>query len=204
MEEEMVETYAPEVQAEIDKQLIEAQVAEVKAGGLAWGEGKVADAALLSEGNVLGSMQMTSDPGSRDKVTLYSTETGMPSRVLVNMLGKKLQAKLPDGRKAWSPTPTKDYSMGSTKCLLHAEHPRRAEFDEIGLAGKTCLKSNIPSEFEVRQHMLHRHKQEWQVMEEARERAEKQEERDFRRMQMAQWESMNAPKSRRKPDGTEE
>lgn len=200
----MVETYAPEVQAEIDKQLIEAQVAELKAGGLQWGEGKVADAALLSEGNVLGSMQMTSDPGSRDKVTLYSTETGMPSRVLVNMLGKKLQAKLPDGRKAWSPTPTKDYSMGSTKCLLHAEHPRRAEFDEIGLTGKTCLKSNIPSEFEVRQHMLHRHKQEWQVMEEARERAEKQEERDFRRMQMAQWESMNAPKGGRKPSGTEE
>ena len=204
----MVETYAPEVQAEIDKQIAEAQVAEIKAGGLAWGEGKLADAALLSEGNVLGSMQMTSDPGSRDKVTLYNTETGQPSRVLVNMLGKKLAQKLPDGTKAWSPTPTKDYSMGSTKCLLHAEHPRRAEFDEIGLSGKTCAKSNIPSEFEVRQHMLHRHKQEWQVMEEARVHAEKQEERDFRRMQMAQWESMNqAPRRGRPPkseDGSEE
>lgn len=204
----MAETYAPEVQAEIDKQIAEAQVAEIKAGGLQWGDGKVADAALLSEGNVLGSMQMTSDPGSRDKVTLYSTETGMPSRVLVNMLGKKLAQKLPDGSKAWSPTPTKDYSIGSTKCLLHIEHPRRKEFDGIGLAGKTCVKSNIPSEFEVRQHMLHRHKQEWQVMEEARERAEKEEERAFRRMQMAQWESMNAAPRRGRPpksdDGLEE
>lgn len=179
-------SYAPEVQAEIEKQIIEAEVEKIKSGGLDFGKGVVADGALESGSNLVGSMQMASDPASRDKVTLYSTIDGLPSQVLVNMLGRKLTQKLPDGRPAWSRTQTMPYKPGEMKCLLHAEHPRRSELDSIGLLGKTCTKSNITSVFEVRQHMLHRHTQEWNVMEEARQAAEREEERQFRLAMIAQ------------------
>lgn len=180
-------TYAPDVQAEIDSQRMQAQVASMGGGRTLQfpGEAPMADGALLSETDAIGSMQMTSDPGSRDKITLYSTIDGMPSDVLVNMLAKKLQQKLPDGRPAWSEKPTMPYKTGKMLCLLHADSPRREELDGIGLAGKTCTKSNIQSAFEVRQHMLHRHHQEWQVMEEARAEREREEEREFRRALMA-------------------
>lgn len=180
-------TYAPDVQAEIEAQRRSAQVATLGGGRTLQfpGEAPVADGALLSETDAIGSMQMTSDPGSRDKITLYSNVDGMPSRVLVNMLSKKLQQKLPDGRPAWSEKPTIPYHTGKMLCMLHVDHPRRAELDEIGLIGKSCTKSNIPSAFEVRQHMLHTHRQEWQVMEEARAEREREEEREFRRALMA-------------------
>lgn len=195
----MVGNYAPDIQAEIDKQLVEAKVAALQQGGIQFPEAGLADAALESGGDVRGSMQMASDPGSRDKVTIYSTETGLPSQVLVNMLGKKLTQKLPDGRPVWSIQPTKEYFVGKLKCLLHPEHPDREKWDSIGLAGKECPKSNITSDFEVRQHMQHRHRQEWQVMEEARQNAEREEERAFRRMQMEQWQAMNTPRRGRPP-----
>jgi hypothetical protein len=193
----MVASYPPDVQAEIDRARARARASEITGGNVQFPDtAPVADNALLTEGNLLGAMTQSSDPGSRDKITLYSTETGLPSQVLVNMLEKKLVQKLPNGKPAWSETPTKDYS----KCLLHEEHQRRSEWDSIGLAGTTCRKSNITSEFELRQHMLHRHRVEWQVIEEARAQAEKDEERAFRRMQMEQWQKMNeAPRRGRPP-----
>jgi len=195
-------SYAPDVEAEIRAQRMQATVAEIqsKGKGLQFsGEAPVADGALLSESDSIGSMQMTSDPGSRDKITLYSTRDGMPSRVLVNMLAKKLQQKLPDGSPAWSEKPLVKYQMGNLKCILHPEHPRRSELDGIGLAGKTCTKSNIPSVFDIRQHMLHAHSQEWRVIEESRAEVEREEEREFRKMQMAQWQAMSAPRRGRPP-----
>jgi len=188
-------SYAPEVQAEIDRQLVEAKVEQIRSGGLDFGKDVVADGALESGNNLVGSMQMASDPASRDKVTLYSTVDGLPSRVLVNMLGRKLAQKRPDGQPAWSQTPTIQFKYGEMKCLLHADHPRRQEWDGIGLVGKTCTKANIPSAFEVRQHMLHTHQQEWQVMEEARLAAEREEEREFRKALMA----AQAPRRGRPP-----
>ena len=200
----MVGSYAPDVQAEIDKQLVEAQVTELRQsqGGISFPD-KLGDSALEG-GDAAGSMVQASDPASRDKVTIYSTESGLPSSVLVNMLAKKLTQKLPDGRKAWSITPTKEYFVGSMKCLLHLEHPRRGEWDAIGLGGKECPKANIPSDFELRQHMLHRHRQEWAVMEEAKAAAEREEERAFRRMQMEAWQAMQPRRGRPpKDDGLE-
>jgi hypothetical protein len=188
-------SYAPDVEAQIQQQIVEAEVERIKSGGLDFGKDVVADGALESGTSLVGSMQMASDPGSRDKVTLYSTIDGLPSQVLVNMLGKKLAQKLPNGNLAWSRTQTVPYKQGEWKCLLHTENPRRKEFDEIGLAGKTCTKSNIASAFEVRQHMLHRHHQEWQVMEEARAEREREEDREFRRALMA----AQAPRRGRPP-----
>lgn len=193
----MVTQYAPDVQAEIDKQLREAKVAAMQGPGIEFSDNApIADAALDNDANIVGSMRQESDPSSRDKVTIYSVETGMPSQVLVYMLAKKLSPDKHTGKVMWSMTPTGNYVQGSMLCLLHPDQPRRAQLDEIGLQGKVCTKSNIPSAFEVRQHMTHKHQAEWAVMEEARLEAERQEERDFRRMQMAQWESMNAPVKR--------
>lgn len=190
-------SYTPDVQAEIDAQLRKAEVDRItsEGGSLVFPAAPIADDALLNDTNPIGSMRMASDPGSRDRITLYSTETGMPSTILVNMLANKLGQKLPNGQPAWSRTQEVQYQVGTMLCLLHADHPRRAEFDAIGLSGKTCPKSNIPSAFEVRQHMTHTHRQEWAVIEEAREQAEREEEREFRRALIAQ----SAPRRGRPP-----
>lgn len=201
----MVANYEPDVQEEINKALVAAEIAKVQTRGVTMPtDAPIADDVLLADGNVIQSMTQTSDPSSRGTVRIYNVETGLPSQVLPYMLAKKLSPNKITGKVEWSMTPTKPYFVGTTKCLLHEEHPRRKEWDSIGLAGTTCRKSNITSEFELRQHMLHRHRVEWSVMEEAREREEKDEERAFRRMQMEQWERMNQAPRRGRPPKDEE
>lgn len=71
---------------------------------------------------------------------------------------------------------------GNVKCMLHPDDPRRAEFDKMGLA--TCHKSNLASEYEMTQHMQHRHKKEWAAIEKLRVDRERAEDRDFQRKLM--------------------
>jgi hypothetical protein len=130
-----------------------------------------------------GSGIVAHDEG-RDRVTVYSTVDGRPSVVLVSMLAKTLMKTLPGGAKAFSlDAPEEAYAGGSTRCLLHPEHEERATWDEpaIGLAGITCGKGNLRSQFDLRLHMEHRHKIEWGVIQERRERLEKErrEEREL-------------------------
>lgn len=163
----------------VQEQLMDAAIAELRMNPQTAVEhfrptGEVAEAL---EG---GSMTVTKTQA--DKLTIYSNQDGTPSTVLVYMLSKKLQQKLPDGRPAFSLNPVPRV-MGEMLCPLHERHPERAHYDAIGLAGKVCKKSNITTVFEVEMHMKRKHKQEWQTIERDRERREREEQMNFMRVQ---------------------
>ena len=70
------------------------------------------------------------------------------------------------------------------KCHLHPDHPNRAEYDEMGLAGQVCRKANIPSEFQLQRHMATRHQNEWKTIEDHMERIRRDEDRAMQRQML--------------------
>lgn len=117
-----------------------------------------------------------------DKTTIYSTIDGTPSEVLVYMLSKKLQQKREDGLPAFSLEP-QPRVVGELVCYLHPESEEREHLDAIGLRGRTCRKSNIPTQWDRDLHMQRKHKNEWTVVERARERQEREDQMRFARVQ---------------------
>lgn len=120
---------------------------------------------------------------------IYDTKTGERSLTNRNMLKAQLEKKRDDGSRVFSLRAPKDAKgktikpiRGKIKCILHADDPSRAEFDAMGFA--SCPKDTIPSPFQLRRHMMTRHKVEWATIEEERQRKEKEEERQFQRSVM--------------------
>ena len=132
---------------------------------------------------------------------------GSTSRVLKHKLSEVLRKRSADGTpKFWisgMPGTPPEPVNGSLKCLLNAEHPNREWVDEAGLLGRTCPKSNLKSEFDVENHMLHRHPQESRLIDTALERERTAEARELARLQI---EAMQEPKPARRgrPPKTEE
>jgi hypothetical protein len=132
---------------------------------------------------------------------------GSTSRVLKHKLSEVLRKRSDDGTpKFWitgMPGTPPEPVNGSLKCLLNAEHPNRKWVDEAGLLGRTCPKSNLKSEFDVENHMLHRHPQESRLIDTALERERTAEARELARLQI---EAMQEPKAARRgrPPKTEE
>jgi hypothetical protein len=145
------------------------------------GEVKIEPGAVLSRGEtptIIGSVE------NSGRITVYDTETGEPSNILYYMKDKALAKKRPNGNPYFSLEQKVIPKAGNYKCLLHARHPRRDEFEKLGFS--TCPKDNLRNEFQVRRHMLKRHPQEWATIEEERERKERKEDREFQRTMMSQ------------------
>ena len=113
-------------------------------------------------------------------VYIYDTRTGERSLTNRNMLPTQLKKRREDGtpvfttiRSAMQP------ARGTHRCLLHPDHPDRAKWDALALPA--CRKANLTSPHEVRLHMQHRHRREWEVIEEERKRQAQEEERAFQR-----------------------
>ena len=122
-------------------------------------------------------MTATEGPGY---TTVYHTETGLDSLVSNNMLPAQLKKKLPTGKRAFTIyDPGFRPTEGVLKCYMHPEHAMRKVCDEFGFP--VCEKTNLASPYEVRMHMMHRHKQEWEALEDRRLRLERQEDRDINR-----------------------
>ena len=89
----------------------------------------------------------------------------------------RLKQKLHNGQPAWlAPSvPWKGHKVvANTKCMLHAESPDRATWDELGLP--VCTKSNMPKNA-VRRHMIRKHKMAWDAIQEY-QTEQKQDARD--------------------------
>lgn len=71
--------------------------------------------------------------------------------------------------------PTQSPFRGALLCRLHVEDEKRTSWDELGLP--VCKKSNMRTPLDVRMHMQHKHKIEWQAIEEIRQRVERDEDR---------------------------
>lgn len=114
-------------------------------------------------------------------VYIYDTRTGERSRTNRNMLPSQLMKKRPDGSQVFSvEKPAIEPVRGQLKCLLHPDLRKEyPEFDVWGLPH--CMKSNLPSPFAVKSHMIHRHKRQWDAIEENRTQKEKDEERRMMR-----------------------
>lgn len=118
--------------------------------------------------------------GDKGKVYIYDRKTGDRSVALGYMLRELLKAKNPDGTLRFTTRkPSFSPKLGTYKCMLHADDPNRAHYDELGFP--VCRKSNLTSPFMVKKHMKSRHKVEFEAIEEERKDREKKEDRDFQR-----------------------
>ena len=90
--------------------------------------------------------------------------------------------------------------VGTIMCLLHADHEDREWLNSIGLSAQLCRKANLRSEFDLQNHMLHRHQQEFSLIETARERETQEEQREWTRMQMDAMRQAQSPSSKRKKE----
>lgn len=137
-------------------------------------------------------IQDASDPTRL--VWVYVNATGEPRHVPVwTLQGRNsiLRRKAPDGSREFvtKPPAGKEWKQGNVKCLLHPNHPRRAEFDEMGLMGKTCGQltgkhaGKLASEFSLDIHMRHRHSQEYATIEAFESKKREAEYREFQRVQ---------------------
>ena len=60
----------------------------------------------------------------------------------------------------WSTTPVVKSVQPTQLCILHPDHPDRAHTDSLGLAGAYCNKANLKNDYEVEQHLRHKHSRE--------------------------------------------
>lgn len=143
-------------------------------------------------------------------VTIYVKETGEPRKVPAWTLDGKnsiLRRKRPNGQREFVTRPDQAdavFKGGDVMCLLHPKHPRRAEFDAMGLQGKTCgaltgkHAGNLASEFARDIHMEHRHHAEWQTI----QRFESKQREDMAwKAQQAQVDLANALIEMNQPKG---
>ncbi len=122
--------------------------------------------------------------------TVYHTETGLDSEVSKNMLPAQLRQRLPSGKLAftiYAPGtpfgPANKPVEGTIKCYMHKESDMRSICDEFGFV--LCPKDNISSAFDLRQHMVKRHTQEWRAFEERRTQTDRDEQLEIQRGMLA-------------------
>ena len=117
-------------------------------------------------------------------VYVWDTRSYEKLPILYYMLPSKLRQRRPDGSFRFT---TNDPGLlpkrGSIKCMLHLNGENRKYYDELGF--RVCGKENITNNYQLRQHMLKKHPQEWKAIEEERTNKEKQEDRALQRLLLA-------------------
>ena len=94
-------------------------------------------------------------------VTIYRRGDGSPRKMpkIAATVALRKKYKLPgdplNGMFIFSPTPTKKFLWGETKCTLHPSNPEREEYDRWGLP--VCTSEHLASPGEVIRHMQMRH-----------------------------------------------
>ena len=134
---------------------------------------------VLDKGDETGTPMIALRPKSAGYSIVYDTKTFEPSLVNNNMLPRLLRKKREDGTYVFGLKQLGMPRVGTFKCLLHQDDPNRKYYGITGLA--VCPKDNLASPFQVRRHMLKKHKVEWDQIEDERKEKEKQEDRDFQR-----------------------
>lgn len=119
-------------------------------------------------------------------VQIYDRRTGESSLTNRNMLHQQVRKVDDKGQLMFSQRPPRDAAGNPIrlkalrhKCWLHGDDPNRAQYDSMGLP--VCRKDSLLNEFEVAQHMRKKHKAQYQAITEARERAQREEDRELQR-----------------------
>lgn len=125
---------------------------------------------------------MITDLESAGWTIVYDRETAEPSVINNNMLPRQLKGTRDDGQLRFTTIkPSFAPVRGSIRCMLHDDRPEFEDLKKRGVTRDGCRKATIPSEYELIQHMRNKHNREWAVLEEEKERAERDEDRAFQR-----------------------
>lgn len=125
---------------------------------------------------VLPAPMTVKELSSAGYVYVWDSRTFERAPVLYYMLPSVLRRRREDGSFIWTTNdPKQNPKRGSLKCLLHKDAPNRSVYDSMGL--RSCKKSNITNEYEVKQHMMKKHPKEWAAIEDMRKEKERQEDR---------------------------
>jgi hypothetical protein len=109
-------------------------------------------------------------------VTVWDKFTGEPSKVNRNMLAAQLLKVNDDGVRCFTTVkPAIEPWRGNTLCMLHPDSEDRSAYDRMGLP--VCKSGNLASEFQMRLHMQHRHKNEWAQLQDIEQQKVDEEER---------------------------
>ena len=109
-------------------------------------------------------------------VTVWDKFTGEPSKVNRNMLAAQLLKVNDDGLRCFTTIkPAIEPWRGNTLCMLHPDSEDRSSYDRMGLP--VCKSGNLASEFQMRLHMQHRHKNEWAQLQDIEQQKVDEEER---------------------------
>lgn len=125
-------------------------------------------------------------------VWIWETDTHERVPCLYYMLPQKLRSRRKDGSYRFTTIEPKEKPVrGQVKCMLHEDHPNRAHYKELGF--RTCPKATITSHYQLEQHMLKRHPQEWKAIEQERINKEKAEDRALQRLILQQMAPKTEP-----------
>ena len=109
-------------------------------------------------------------------VTVWDKFTGEPSKVNRNMLAAQLLKVNDEGVRCFTTVkPAIEPWRGSTLCMLHPDSEDRSAYDRMGLP--VCKSGNLASDFQMRLHMQHRHKNEWAQIQDIEQQKVDEEER---------------------------
>lgn len=139
---------------------------------------EMVDTSSATEGESVGMVVKTyQDAGV---VPIYDIETGAMSLTSVNMLPAQLRKLNAEGKRMFTHRPpVQPPVQGELKCWLHPDNPARSEYDRLGLP--TCHKANLPSPYQVEQHMRRRHPTAYETVERIRQERERAEDREWQR-----------------------
>lgn len=117
-------------------------------------------------------------------VYIWDSRTFERAPVLYYMLSSIMRRRREDGSFIWTTNDPKQLpARGTHKCLLHKDSPNRESYKKMGL--RTCKKSNIINEYEVKQHMLKKHPKEWMSIEDVRKERERVEALEIQKGMLA-------------------
>jgi len=122
---------------------------------------------------------------SAGHVWVWDTRTFEKIPIIYYMLPSKLRLRRPDGSFRFTTiNPGKEPKGGHVKCMLHRDSPNREHYDDLSF--RYCAKSNLINDYQLQQHMIRKHPQEWAAIKEERDRKEKEEDRALQRALLAQ------------------
>ncbi len=114
-------------------------------------------------------------------VYVWDTRTYQKIPVLYYMLPAKMRQKRKDSSFRFTTTdPRKQPAHGTIKCMLHLESENRAHYNELGF--RSCPKSNINNQYQLEQHMVKKHPQEWAAIKAEKAEKERKEDRELQHL----------------------
>lgn len=117
-------------------------------------------------------------------VYVWDTRTYEKIPILYYMLPAKMRQRRKDGSFRFTTTdPKQNPRRGTIKCMLHEKSENREHYDELGF--RVCPKDNITNKFQLQQHMVKKHPQEWAAIKSEKEEREKAEDRELQRALLA-------------------